>query len=861
MRLGAHFITGLCLLGGSLAACSEDAGDDPMEDQVIDGLDAPVEIVIDRLGVPHMYAQTDEDLMYAAGYQMATDRLFQIDLTRRRATGRLAEVLGMERFEQDKLMRIFDLRRWGAANIERLAEDDPQLHGLLTAWVAGVNTRIEQVRGGEVPLPYGFGPAELNYLPEPYTLDDHAAVTKMLFLGQTNSIEQTLLGTIVQRNLPDAWAAIELTRPAFPVAIMPPSERLVRDEGPGALTGAGPEAPAGGPQRAVPPPIDATLPELAAAYRKLHTVMRGIPGGGSNNWAVDGRHTASGYPIIAGDPHQPLESPSLMYTQHLNSADAGGEFDAIGWSFAGAAGIHLGHNADLHWTATNNFGDVMDIWEVPVSGNAITVGGQSADVTVRPETIAIAGASPVTVEYRDVEGWGVLLPDDLLPIPVAGAGNALLMNWTGFAATAEEMSFMAMARSHTLEEYEAAVDRMEVGGFNFVAADATGITYRCQMNVPDRGAPSARQMPYVVVDGTDPGALWSGFLPPEKLPRSRAATEGWVATANNDPWGFTFDGDVHNDPWYYGGFYAAGFRAQGISAELERLSGRGGITVEEMQALQSDTTSIASELALPVLAEAWAAVGTNEELAPFRDRPEIETLATLLTVDWDRKMDRTSAGALAFRVWLLLLSDEILADELTILYGEVIRAQPAFVIKIPLLAITGQYPNGDAIMQAGRDVHILRALERTAAFLQARFGGVDPSLYTWGDMHGTKFDNPFGARLDGGWVPTDGSDDTVNVSSSTFLAEGDDAAIAERFDSHAGAIFRVVTTFDDTGRPIATANFPRGNSGDPDSPHFSDTLTDWVEGTYQPLPFTREEVDTAAESVITLDPADHPGSQ
>jgi penicillin amidase len=851
---GAHIITGLCLLCGSLAACSEPEDDEgPIEDQVLDGLDAPVEIVIDRLGVPHLYAQTNEDLMYAGGYQMATDRLFQIDLTRRRATGRLSEVLGMERFDQDKLMRIFDLKRWGAANIERLVQEDPETHALLSAWVAGVNKRIAEVRDGDAPLPYGFGPDEANYMPEPYTLEEHAAVTKMLFLGQTNSIEVEMLATIVQRNLPDAWAAIQLTKPAYPVATMPKSELLRRDEGEGLVNA--PVAPRQAPRR-----IDATPQEIAAAYRKLHDLMRTIPGGGSNNWAVDGRHTASGMPIIAGDPHQPLESPSLMYTQHLNSAAAGGDFDAIGWSFTGAAGIHLGHNDSLHWTATNNFGDVMDIWEVPYSGATITVAGQPANVTTRTETIAIAGAAPITIEYRDVEGWGVLLPDDLLPIQVAGPGNALLMNWTGFGATSEEMSFMAMTRSHTLDEFDAGVDRMEVGGFNFVAADKTGITYRCQMNVPDRGDPSARQMPYVVVDGTDPGALWNGFLPPDKLPRSRATTEGWVATANNDPWGFTFDGDVHNDPWYYAGFYAPGFRAQGIASKLEELAGRGGITVEEMEALQTDTTSQAAALVLPVLAEAWGNVATDEALAEFRDRPELQTVVELITTDWDRKMDRTSAGALAFRVWMLLLTEEILADELSFLYAEVVRGQPPFVIKIPALAITGQYPNGDAIMQDGRDVHIMRAVESTAAFLQARFGGVDPSLYTWGDMHGTKFDNPFGGRLDGAWVPTDGGDDTVNVSSSTFLDEaGSD--VADRFDSHAGAIFRVVTTFDEEGLPVAHANFPRGNSGDPDSPHFADRLTDWVEGDYQQLPFTREEVDAAAESTITLVPSDHPGTR
>ena len=548
-----------------------------------------------------------------------------------------------------------------------------------------------------------------------------------------------------------------------------------------------------------------------------------------------------------------------MYTQHLNSADAGGEFNAIGWSFSGAAGIHLGHNEKLHWTATNNFGDVMDIWEVPMTGDSVVVAGSPAPITVRRETINIAGAAPVTVEYQDVDGYGALLPNDLLPIPVAGAGNALLMNWTGFAATAEEMSFMAMARSADLDEYDAAVDRMEVGGFNFVAADMTGITYRCQMNVPDRGDPSARQMPYVVVDGTDPGAQWQGFLPPEKLPRSRAVTEGWVATANNDPWGFTFDGNVHNDPWYYGGFYAAGHRAKRIADELVRLTARGGVTLEEMQALQTDTHSALSDMLLPAVTEAWNAVDTDEDLAAFRGSEDLQTLVTLLTEQWDQKMDRASPGALAFRVWLLMLTEEVIGDELTFLYGEIVKAQPAFVIKFPALAITGQYPNPEAIVQQGANRAVMDALDRTGAFLRSRFGGVDPSLYSWGDMHGTKFNNPFGERLDGGWIPSDGGDDTVNVSTSTFL---DDAAsdVAERFDSTAGAIFRVVTTFGDDGVPQAYANWPTGNSGDPNSPHFADRVGDWIEGDYRHLPFAREDVDAAAESVITLTPDDHPGS-
>jgi penicillin amidase len=366
-------------------------------------------------------------------------------------------------------------------------------------------------------------------------------------------------------------------------------------------------------------------------------------------------------------------------------------------------------------------------------------------------------------------------------------------------------------------------------------------------------------MPYVVVDGTDPGAQWQGFLPPEKLPRSRAATEGWVATANNDPWGFTFDGNVHNDPWYYGGFYAAGHRAKRITDEIVRLTGRGGITVEDMQALQTDTHSALSDMLLPVVGEAWAAVETDEDLESFRGDEDLQTLVTLLTEQWDQNMDRTRPGALAFRVWLLMLTEEVIGDELAFLYGEVVKAQPSFVIKFPALAVTGQYEDPDAIVQQGKNRAVMDALDRTAAFLRSRYGGVDPSLYTWGDIHGTKFDNPFGGRLEGDWIPSDGGDDTVNISTSTFLNdEAND--VAERFDSHDGAIFRVVTTFGDDGVPQAYASWPIGNSGDPDSPHFKDRVGDWIEGQYEYLPFTREEVDAAAESVITLSPDDHPGS-
>lgn len=195
--------------------------------------------------------------MFAAGYQMATDRLFQMDLVRRRALGRQAEVLGPDSVGQDEVSRMFEFRRWGAANAERLRAEDPDRYRMLVAWVAGVNRRIAEVAEGSAPLPYGFGPAELDYQPEPWTVEEHSAIAKMLFFGNSNSLERELLATILQRNFADTWEILEIARPAFATATMPEEER------PPASADRGLRAP----QRARPPirSVSGGVEEVASA--------------------------------------------------------------------------------------------------------------------------------------------------------------------------------------------------------------------------------------------------------------------------------------------------------------------------------------------------------------------------------------------------------------------------------------------------------------------------------------------------------------------------------------------------------------------------------------------------------------------
>lgn len=838
--------------GGTGEGTSEDTagdtGDDLGDPEVFPGLRGEVEILIDDRGIPHIYAQNDRDLFYAAGYQMASDRLFQMDLMRRRAYGRGAEVLGEIKVDEDKLSRLFNFQKWGKQDAARMLKEQPADYALFSAWVAGLNKRIDEIAAGTHPLPYGFGTNEANFTPERWDNVDPFVIAKMISFGNSNSLEYEFLATVVQRIAPAAYAAIELLRPGMPTFTMPKEDRPAA----GALPNQ--QRPIADLKAAA----TAALPaDAAASLHRMHNALQGFHVLGSNNWAIDGRFTDNGKPLIANDPHQPLQSPSVMYAQHLNSADGGGGFDAAGFGFAGAPGVQLGHNRNLHWAATTGFADCMDLYSVGSDGKTITIGGKTATITKRREEIKVKGAPSTVLEAEDVDGFGVLL-GDALPFPealVVDAGRRVLINWTGFRATNEAEAFLGMARASNRDEWERSVDKMEVGTFNWLAADKDGISYHVHTLVPDRGDPSARQMPFTVVDGDDPGYLWSGqSLPASKLPQSRAEQTGYIVTANNDPFGFTADGDVGNDPWYYGAFYDPGYRAARIEKRILELTGKGKVGVADMQAIQTDTHSGVADQLLPVLAEAYAQVPTDDNLAPYRDRPELDTLLKLMTVEWKRDMQQEEAGALAFHVFAHFLATQILEDDLILAFSPVLEASAITALKLTSLAATGQYPDGDKLMQGGRDGLVLEALDQTAQWLTLEFGSVNPGMYTWGERHGTGFRNAFGGKLDAGWIATHGGEDTVNVSSTVFYAPMSTTEVANPFESHDGPVFRVVSRFLDDGTPEAMVNFPRGNSGEPGSEHFGDTVEDWRAGVYKKYPYTRAEVDAAMTTKIVLKP-------
>ena len=792
-----------------------------------------VEIIIDSMGVPHIYGGTDADVFYGYGYQLASDRMFQLEMFRRQALGRSAEILGEGGVLRDQQARIFNWRDWGRLDAVWMAEHEPERYALIEAYVAGINARVAEVRAGDVPVPFGFDADGYDFLPEPWATDDVYIVQKMAAFALDLTVEFEIFMTFANQLFGPILEGVELFKPARASYGLPKADR------PAPLQTARLDPPTFRVPSAPEIPLDGLL-HLAQGLDTLRNL-------GSNNWAVDGRHTETGMPLLAGDPHMRFDYSGLVYAVHLNSADAGGRYDVAGFAFVGAPGIAMGHNRDVVWSPTSNFADVMDMWEVRITDEGAHIADEVIPVVEREERFVVRGTEDAAGEgtemvltVREVPGYGTVVPHEQVgsPIPIASAGRDALVGWTGFAQRPARY-FLELNDVDSVDAFEAAVDRMGEMSYNFVGADASGIRYRVGLDVPKRADIAPGREPWRLMDGSDPKAWWSGELLDKALqPRSSGGERGFVATANTDPFGFTSNGGVDDDPFYWGTFYSPGWRLSRIESELTRMIAEGPVTLADMMALQNDTHSNLADDLLPVLDAAWAAAAEDAELAALVANEEVRAAYALLAA-WDRKMVRDSTGAVVFNAYAHLLTETVLADDLPLLYDVVMSMHSIYLLKVAMLAVKGEFSSADHVLQGGVHRVMLEALVKTADFLAARFGAVTPATYRYGDIHSVDFDGAFGMGMPLRKVPMDGGESTVNVSSGRFYGPN---GPADEWVSTWIPMDRLVSTFDQSGQPEVYVNFPMGNVADPESEHFDDLLEDWLDGRYRKLLFEREAI-------------------
>jgi penicillin amidase len=500
----------------------------------VSGLDAPVEIIRDRWGVPHLYALNAHDLFFAQGYVHAQDRLWQMDFNRRVPSGRLSELFGEVTLTSDRFLRTIGMRR--AAEEER-AHLDAESAAALAAYAAGVNAWTSEHRS-RLPIEFTL----LRYQPEPWTPTDTLAFGKLLAWTLGGNWRYELLrAQLIARFGIDGMRFLIPPYSAGAPIIVPAASRY--DAG-----------------------------RTTALLRLLEA--GGVPAGiGSNNWVLSGTRTATGRPFLANDPHLEAQMPATWYEMHL----VGGPYNVAGATLPGVPGVIIGHNADIAWGVTNAFPDVQDLYIErfhPTDPTRYLYRGRWEAARVLPETIWIRGRREPAVETVRITRHGPIIND-----VVEGLGAFLALRWTALEPGTITASLLRLDRARTWAEFRSALRLWTVPAQNFVYADRDGnIGYQLPGRIPIRAKGAA----LVPVPGWTGEYEWVGDIPFERLPSAFNPRRGYLITANNR---IVSDGY----PYLLSQEWGPGFRAARIEALLAPLR---RATIAEMETIQLDSLSL-----------------------------------------------------------------------------------------------------------------------------------------------------------------------------------------------------------------------------------------------------------------------------
>jgi len=696
----------------------------------LSGLKAPVDIVRDRYGVPHIYAGSVEDAYFALGFVHAQDRLWQMEMNRRIGSGRLSEALGPATLDADKFLRTLGVRRVAEATLKKL---DARTRSQLDAYTAGVNAFLAQRSG---PLPPEF--LLTGVQPEPWQSADSVAWVKMMAWDLGANWRTELLRLRLAKKLSTAQIG----------EFLPPY------------------------------PGDAPLKiaNYAALYRQLDAsklAALALPGlsedGASNNWVVAGSRTASGKPLLANDPHLGLAAPAVWYFAHLSAPG----FDVMGATFPGAPFVTLGRNRHIAWGFTNTGPDVQDLYIERVDGAGQVLAPQGwQKLATRTETIKVKGQPDVTLTVR-ASRHGPLISDVFKPAADALPQNfALAFAWT--ALRDDDRSIQAVgkfASAGNWKEFLAAARDFHSPQQNMVYADTAGnIGFVAPGRVPLR-KPGNDLKGEAPAPGWDAKYDWAGFIPFEKLPQSYNPAAGEIVTANNKI-------VPKNYPYYLTSEWVLPYRAERIQQLLDATPKH---TLQSFARIQADTVSLQVREILPLLLKTRTADAGAQQVLQQLGR-------------WDANMAVDSAEPLIVSAWLRELGRLIYADELGDMFKAEWAHRADFMYHVLAdTGGAGHWCDNVNTPEKETCAELLpRALELALADLKRRYGD-DPGKWRWGDAHYALSEHrPFGrqpqlAKIFDITVPSPGDTYTVDVGRNTLSDET--APFASRHAASLRAIY------------------------------------------------------------------------
>jgi len=729
-----------------------------------------VHVYYDEKRIPHIFASNSEDLYFAQGYVTARDRLWQMEFQTHAAAGRLSEIIGERTLKYDRFQRRIGMI-YAAEKARDAMLDDPQTASAVKSYSAGINAYIKQLNDGNYPLEYKI----LDHTPEQWTPLKTALLLKHMtytLAGNNGDLRMSNTRAYFGDDFIDKVLDVQsdLTDPTIPK-----SKEWNFDA----------------------PPLQRPDSSFTPAVVKDVQPFQPDPRNGSNNWAVSGSKTASGYPILANDPHLNMTLPSIWYALQLHGPDQ----NVMGATLPGAPGVIIGFNENIAWGTTNVGADVWDWYEIEFRDSTLAqyrYDGDWRSTQKRVEKIAAKGQETITdtVIYTH---HGPVTQDFSGESIRSNVPKYHAMRWIAHKKSNELKYFFELNRADGYDDYRQALKHYESPAQNWVFADRNDIAITVAGAYPQKWDEQGRY----IGDGSDPAYEWQGWIPFEQIPVIKNPERGFVSSANQEP--------VDNDyPYYLDDEFAPFERGRRIN---DRLAAMENITPKDMQQLQMDVYSYHAETALPILFNNLNTDTLSETAQQAHQRLQ----------EWNLENKGEKIAPSIFHHWWDAFYNAVWNDE----YGTTDLA-----LQWPSRDQTVQIIKKDSTLQWIDDVttpqketlaHLVNRSFQTAIEKLSQDYGSFGDGWKWGYVNETDIGHvgqvPGLGRVD---VFTDGAGESVNAVRG----------------SH-GPSWRMVVQLGPEVK--AWGIYPGGQSGNPGSKYYDNMIDEWVDGELNRLWFMRDQ--------------------
>jgi penicillin amidase len=724
------------------------------------GLTDEVSILYDSLLIPHVFAKNDADLYFAQGYITAKNRLWQMEFQTHAAAGRISEIIGAAALDYDRTQRRRGMI-YAAENALNVMESDPIAKAMVTSYTRGINQYIESVRDKDLPLEYKL----LNYRPEPWTNLKCALLLKNMALTLNfgdKDIEMTNALKLFDKEVVD---------------LLWPDHEMVGD----------PIVDRKDNWKFTPVTLDSVPLALPNELIKMPPLDKADKDVGSNNWAVSGRKTQTGSPILCNDPHLNLTLPSIWYVIHLNAPGV----NVMGASLPGSPAVISGFNDSIAWGVTNAQRDLVDWFKIEFkdkSKSEYRSDGEWKKSRQVIETFLVKSGDPFIDTITFTHHGPVVFDESFHNNHEL---NHYALRWVAHDASEEILTFYKLNRGKNHADYMEALDHYASPAQNFVFASTSGdVAMRIQGKFPVRRKEEGKY----VLDGTKTSNEWQAFIPNDQNVMDKNPARGFVSSANQYPADETY-------PYYITATSYEAYRNRRINKLLSEMS---EITPRDMMELQFDTYNLKAEESLPTFLNY---LDTTNFSKPQQRAYRILTA-------WDYENSVNSEGASYYEAWwdalYPLIWDEVktskVAMEFPTTYNTIklIKEKPELVFF---------------------DVLETPDTETAKEVLQMSFLKAVANIESWKTEHKKEprwadYKDTFIGHLLQGLpafsyhVQHGGNHDIVNASSRTH-----------------GPSWRMVVSLEKV-KLRAWGVYPGGQSGNPGSPYYNNLLNSWTQGKY-----------------------------